>query len=83
MMSLAGLGAAEVLIDPADWLRGLSAGLSAGGVALVVDACIGLCKKICVDDDTMARASPPPSSDGFACSHIQRFYCVLAGSIES
>jgi hypothetical protein len=33
MMSLAGAGAAEILTDPADWLRGTSAGLSAAGRA--------------------------------------------------
>lgn len=31
MMSLAGAGAAEILVDPAKWLRGVSAGLSAAG----------------------------------------------------
>jgi chromate transporter len=52
IMALAGMGAAEVLEDPADWLSAVSAGLSAAGVALVVDACYGLATKIAADRDT-------------------------------
>ena len=46
MMALAGAGAAEILVDPADWLRGLTAGLSAAGVALVVSAAVGLARPV-------------------------------------
>lgn len=52
MMALAGAGAAEILVDPADWLRGLTAGLSAAGVALVVSAAVGLAKGQCKDEVT-------------------------------
>mmetsp|Transcript_20186 Transcript_20186/g.50509 ORF Transcript_20186/g.50509 Transcript_20186/m.50509 type:complete len:369 (+) Transcript_20186:1-1107(+) len=52
MMSLAGAGAAEILVDPADWLRGISAGLSAAGVALVVSAAVGLANGQCKDHIT-------------------------------
>ena len=54
MMSLAGAGAAEVLVNPDDWLRGISAGLSAAGVALVVSAAVGLAKGQCKDQVTSA-----------------------------
>ena len=54
MMSLAGAGAAEVLVNPDDWLRGVSAGLSAAGVALVVSAAVGLAKGQCKDQTTSA-----------------------------
>lgn len=54
MMSLAGAGAAEILVDPADWLRGISAGLSAAGVALVVSAAVGLANGQCRDKVTSA-----------------------------
>ena len=54
MMSLAGAGAAEILVNPDDWLRGLSAGLSAAGVALVVSAAVGLAKGQCKDQVTSA-----------------------------
>jgi chromate transporter len=52
IMALAGMGAAEVLKNPADWLSAVSAGLSAAGVALVVDACYGLATKLAADRDT-------------------------------
>ena len=54
MMSLAGAGAAEVLTNPDDWLRGISSGLSAAGVALVVSAAVGLAKGQCKDQTTSA-----------------------------
>ncbi|ACO69863.1 chromate ion transporter family, partial [Micromonas commoda] len=54
MMSLAGAGAAEILVNPDAWLRGLSAGLSAAGVALVVSAAVGLAKGQCKDQITSA-----------------------------
>ena len=54
MMSLAGAGAAEVLVNPDDWLRGISTGLSAAGVALVVSAAVGLAKGQCKDQTTSA-----------------------------
>jgi chromate transporter len=54
MMSLAGAGAAEILVNPDDWLRGLSAGLSAAGVALVVSAAVGLARGQCKDQVTSA-----------------------------
>jgi len=54
MMSLAGAGAAEILVNPADWLRGISAGLSAAGVALVVSAAVGLANGQCKDKVTSA-----------------------------
>ena len=54
MMSLAGAGAAEVLVNPDDWLRGISAGLSAAGVALVVSAAVDLAKGQCKDQITSA-----------------------------
>ena len=52
MMSLAGAGAAEVLVNPDGWLRGISAGLSAAGVALVVSAAVGLAVGQCKDQTT-------------------------------
>ena len=54
MMSLAGAGAAEILVNPDDWLRGLSAGLSAAGVALVVSAAVDLARGQCKDQVTSA-----------------------------
>ena len=53
MMSLAGAGAARCS-NPDDWLRGVSAGLSAAGVALVVSAAVGLAKGQCKDQTTSA-----------------------------
>jgi len=47
MMSLLGAFAKWALDDPADWVRGISAGLAAVGVALVAGAAKGLCEKIC------------------------------------
>ena len=53
-------GAAEILVNPSDWPRCLSAGLLRGGVALVVSAAVGLAKgvrirspprQLCVGDD--------------------------------
>ena len=52
MMSLAGASAADVLVNPAGWLRGLSAGLSAAGVGLVISASVGLAKGQCKDQTT-------------------------------
>mmetsp|Transcript_32600 Transcript_32600/g.45235 ORF Transcript_32600/g.45235 Transcript_32600/m.45235 type:complete len:436 (+) Transcript_32600:80-1387(+) len=52
IMSLVGLGAAQWLVDPAAWVSALSAGLAAGGVALVVDATFSLAYKLCADRDT-------------------------------
>lgn len=52
MMSLAGASAADVLANPAGWLRGLTAGLSAAGIGLVISASIGLAKGQCKDQTT-------------------------------
>ena len=41
-------------MNPDDWLRGVSAGLSAAGVALVVSAAVGLAKGQCKDQTTSA-----------------------------
>jgi len=47
LMSLAGAGAADILVNPADWLRSFTAGLSAAGIGLVISAAIGLAKGQC------------------------------------
>ena len=52
MMSAAGLGAARWLVNPSDYMTAITSGLAAAGVSLVVAACIGLGKKLCVDMDT-------------------------------
>ncbi|KAK3255906.1 hypothetical protein CYMTET_34936 [Cymbomonas tetramitiformis] len=52
IMSVVGLGSARFLLNPSDALRGIVAGLSAAGVALVVDAGWGLGNKICTDEIT-------------------------------
>ena len=52
MMSLAGASAADVLVNPKGWLQGLTAGLSAAGIGLVISASIGLAKGQCVDKTT-------------------------------
>ena len=52
LMSLAGVGAASVLLDPVPWLACASAGLSAAGVGLVVAALRGLVSKIATTLDT-------------------------------
>jgi len=52
MMSLVGIGAAEFLIDPEPWLKGVVDGLSAVGVALVAAAALGLIKGQCKDRTT-------------------------------
>ncbi len=46
-MTGVGIGAAKVLGDPAPWLLGLTAGVSAVGVALVASAAKGLLFKLC------------------------------------
>lgn len=51
MMSAAGLGAAKFLVNPSDTTSAVTAGLSAAGVSLVVDACLGLGKKLCITMD--------------------------------
>jgi chromate transporter len=40
--------------EPREWLRGVSSGLSAAGVALVVSAAVGLAKGQCKDQTTSA-----------------------------
>lgn len=52
MMSAAGLGAAHFLVDPSELVSAIQAGLAAAGVALVVNACLGLGKKLCLNLDT-------------------------------
>eukprot|EP00240_Pyramimonas_obovata_P001353 CAMPEP_0118932580 /NCGR_PEP_ID=MMETSP1169-20130426/10506_1 /TAXON_ID=36882 /ORGANISM="Pyramimonas obovata, Strain CCMP722" /LENGTH=429 /DNA_ID=CAMNT_0006875259 /DNA_START=139 /DNA_END=1428 /DNA_ORIENTATION=- len=52
MMSAAGMGAAHFLVDPSPLTTAVTAGLSAAGVSLVVNACLGLGKKLCVNMDT-------------------------------
>ncbi|GAQ86165.1 chromate transporter [Klebsormidium nitens] len=47
MMSIVGFGAGKFLVEPANWLRSFSAGLSAVAVALVADAAYSLSKKLC------------------------------------
>ncbi|KAJ9527912.1 hypothetical protein QJQ45_005640 [Haematococcus lacustris] len=47
MMTAIGVGAANVLSSPALWLRSLTAGVSAVGVALVASAAKGLLIKLC------------------------------------
>jgi chromate transporter len=51
-MSLVGAGAAEALVNPARWLQGLTAGLSAAGVALILSAAVGLARGQCKDEVT-------------------------------
>jgi chromate transport protein ChrA len=52
MMSAAGLGAAKFLLEPSALTTAIVAGLSAAGVALVVDACLGLGRKLVTTTDT-------------------------------
>lgn len=49
LMTLAGTGAAEWLVNPDPWLRGLVAGFSAVGVALVAAAAKSLLTKLCAE----------------------------------
>ncbi len=54
LMSLAGAGAADLLVSPTGWLRGFVAGLSAAGIGLVISAAVGLAKGQCTDQTTSA-----------------------------
>lgn len=47
IMTAVGVGAANTLKEPALWLRSLTAGVSAVGVALVASASKGLLQKMC------------------------------------
>lgn len=47
MMTILGAGAAEYLVDPADWVRAMAQGFGATGVALVAGAAVSLLTKLC------------------------------------
>ena len=57
VMSLVGLGVARWLADPAPWLRGLTAGLGAAGVALIAVSGVALCAGCCKDRWTAAATT--------------------------
>ena len=67
MMSAAGLGAAHFLVDPSELVSAIQAGLAAAGVALVVNACLGLGKKLCLNLDTQV-GSRTSQTDAFTCA---------------
>lgn len=51
-MSLAGVGAADWLEDPSEPVAGISAGLGAAGIALVIHAAEGLARNLCDAKET-------------------------------
>lgn len=57
LMSLVGLGVARWLADPAPWLRGVTTGLGAAGVALIAVSGVALAASCCKDRWTAAACT--------------------------
>mmetsp|Transcript_23493 Transcript_23493/g.39353 ORF Transcript_23493/g.39353 Transcript_23493/m.39353 type:complete len:433 (-) Transcript_23493:498-1796(-) len=71
MMSAAGLGAAKFLLEPSALTTAIVAGLSAAGVALVVDACLGLGKKLVTTTDTQVICLISACVSYYASAHFK------------
>ena len=57
LMALVGLGVARWLADPAPWLRGITTGLGAAGVALIAVSGVALSTSCCKDRWTAAATT--------------------------
>ena len=81
LMSLVGLGVARWLADPSPWLRGLTAGLGAAGVALIAVSGVALSASCCKDRWTSAATTLTALATFYVSAIWLMPVLILAGGV--